>query len=75
MHDSHTWRQRTGVKTLSPPPTLLTSINLNPSMDKKVWDDSDEIAYPKLFIQSQTSKVSNFIAHFIMDVITYPSWD
>ena len=56
-------------------PFLLTSINLNPSMDKKVWDDSDEIAYPKSFIHSQTSKVSNFISHFIMDVITYPSWD
>ena len=23
MHDSRTWRQRTGVKTLSHPPTLL----------------------------------------------------
>ena len=23
MHDSRTWRQRTGVKTRSPPPTLL----------------------------------------------------
>ena len=26
MHDSRTWRQRTGVKTLSHPPTLLEDI-------------------------------------------------
>ena len=28
MHDSRTWRQRTGVKTLSHPPTLLACIIL-----------------------------------------------
>ena len=26
MHDSRTWRQRTGVKTLSHPPTLLAKV-------------------------------------------------
>ena len=34
MHDSRTWRQCTGVKTLSHTPTLLIWINFYPSMDK-----------------------------------------
>ena len=42
----------------------------------KVWE---EITYPFLNFNVWTIEVkkwiSNFIPHFIMDVITYPYWD
>ena len=33
MHDSRTWRQRTGVKTLSHPPTLLACFIIRASFE------------------------------------------
>ena len=45
-------------------------------MPRKVWD---EITYPFINFNCATVVVSewisNFIPHFIMDVITYPCWD
>ena len=45
-------------------------------MTRKVWD---EITYPFLNFNGSTVEVkewmSNFIPHFIMDVIIYPCWD
>ena len=45
-------------------------------MPRKVWD---EITYPFLNFNGCTVEVkewiSNFIPHFIMDVITNPCWD
>ena len=42
----------------------------------KVWD---EITYPFLNFNGAAVEVlewiSNYIPHFIMDVITYPCWD
>ena len=39
----------------------------------------DEITYPFLNFNGETVEVkewiSNYILHFIMDVITYPCWD
>ena len=41
MHDSHTWRQRTGVKTRSHPPTLLLKVTLVIGLvcTLKVWNN------------------------------------
>ena len=64
-------------------PLLLTWINLNPSMDKKVTTCPVKYGM-KLLILSQTLNVSplkfwewmcTFIVYFIMDEMTYPSWD
>ena len=45
-------------------------------MPGKVWD---EITYPFLNFNGCTDEVkeciSNFILHFIIDMITYPCWD
>ena len=59
FHDSHLW------------PLLLTWINFNPSMNRKV---GDETTYPFLNCNGCTVEVqgwiSNFIPHFIVDVVT-----
>ena len=61
-------------------PLLLTWFNLNPAwisnhLHGKVWD---EINYPFLNFNGYTVEVkewiSDFIQHFIMDVIIYPCW-
>ena len=61
-------------------PLLLTWFNLNPAwignhLPGKVWD---EINYPFLNFNGYTVEVkewiSDFIQHFIMDVIMYPCW-
>ena len=62
-------------------PHLLTWFNFNPSMDKFVTCPVK--CEMKLLIISQTLTVhvevwewiSNFISHFIKDVITYPCWN
>ena len=45
-------------------------------MPSKVWD---EITYPfpnfNSCVTELGNEISNFIPHFIMDVINYPSWD
>ena len=60
---------------------LLTGINLIPAwisnhMPSKMWDEN---IYPFLNFNGCTVEVwewiSNFIPHFIMDMITYPCWD
>ena len=60
---------------------ILTWINLNPAgisnhTPSKLWD---EIIYPLPNFNGCTVEVwkwiSNFISHFIIDVITYPCWD
>ena len=52
-------------------PLLLTWFNFNPNMD--------EITYPFPNVNGGAVDVwewrSNFIPHFIMDVITYSLWD
>ena len=35
----------------------------------------DEITYQTQNLNSSLESKSNFIAHFVMDVITYPCWD
>ena len=62
-------------------PLLLTWIDFNPSMDKVITClvKCDEITYPFPNFNGCTVEVwewiSNFITHFMMDVITYSCWD
>ena len=45
-------------------------------MPSKMWDESH---YPFPIVNGATvnvmERMSNFIARFVMDVITYPCWD
>ena len=57
-------------------PLLLTWINFNPIMPTKMWDT---VIYPFPNFNGATVEVwdsiSNFIPHFIMDIITYSCWE
>ena len=57
-------------------PLLLTWFNFDPKMDKYSYTQFGEITYPFPNFNGTTVEVwksiSNYIAQFIMDVITYP---
>ena len=49
MHDSRTWRQRTGVKTLSHPPTLPIAQKIN--LEQVRSPEMPRLVSPVIFVR------------------------
>ena len=67
MHDSRTWRQRTGVKTRSHPPTLLNHVS-----KRGHWDAAEcyqTLSNPCMGHQAWCSVCETTLAHQLLPTL------